>query len=280
MKVLTGKDGSVNFVEATSDGGYFESRYVRRSPDYFICYLSSHSGCNKGCRFCHLTTTKQTMMQTASVDDLVKQAKHVLEHYGETGLPAKYIHFNWMARGEPLVSETIIWDWVRLSRTLMDLAGEYGLIPRFNISTIMPRTLARPLDEIFRGINPTIYYSLYSTGEVFRDRWLPAAMQYKAALGMLAHYQKSTKKIIKIHFALIAGENDLDMHIAKLKRDIEFYGLQVQYNLVRYNPYSEEYGTESEHYERLNGALGIGSQIIPRVGPDVFASCGMFYEGD
>ena len=68
-------DSSVNFIF----DNMMEARYVQRVPDYFICYLSSHDGCNKACRFCHLTQTGQTSFNEAGVAQYVEQAKHVLK---------------------------------------------------------------------------------------------------------------------------------------------------------------------------------------------------------
>lgn len=275
-------DDSVNFVMPATDGGYWECRYVRREPDYFICYLSSHSGCNRGCRFCHLTTTGQTTMMDARGGLFLKQADLVLKHY-QTQAPAKYVHFNWMARGEPLCNRTILEDSAGLLGSLGMVAMEHGLIPKFNISTIMPTTLKKPLDEIFRITHPTIYYSIYSIKEAFREKWLPGAMPVKQALEMLVDFQRSTKKIVKLHWCFIEGENDDVVELQQMLELINSVGLRAEFNVVRYNPYSPQYGRESPNLPLLESVLkmqtkGSPVQTVPRVGPDVFASCGMFFD--
>ena len=89
---------SVNHTLATPDGGHWESRYVQRVDDCFICYLSSHTGCAYSCRFCHLTATGQTMMAPATLEDYLAQTDRVLDTYRlrrNNGLPeARYMHMN------------------------------------------------------------------------------------------------------------------------------------------------------------------------------------------
>src|SRR5690606_10958036 len=144
-------------------------------------YLSSQSACNRGCGFCHLTTTGQTVGQDASKREMLDQARMVLGHYqdlrkqrGEPLTP--YMHFNFMARGEPLANPNVSDE---ILASLGELAARSRLPSKTNISTIMPKTLRQPLAERFLYTRPTIYYSLYSLSEDFRAKWLPGAMPYK-----------------------------------------------------------------------------------------------------
>lgn len=76
-----------------------------------------------------------------------------------------------------------------------------------------------------------------------------------------------------------ASEMDIgDWHVVNKR------GIRARFNLVRYNPAAPKYGCEPEEqkqealFERMsNGLTGGGrGKIVPRVGPDVYASCGMF----
>lgn len=276
-------DQSVNFVEQQLVG-FLESRYVRKVDDYFIAYLSSQTGCNRGCKFCHLTATNQMAFTDSDYQDFLSQAMVVFRHYRKENKPAKYMHYNFMARGEVLANKHVINNSHEILNALADLAVRENLNPKFNVSTIMPVTLKKSLTDIFKIITPTMYYSLYSADDEFRKNWLPAAMPLKQALDMLKDYQHMTKKIIKIHHCFIKGQNDSKDHVLTMCDRINERNLKCEFNLVRYNPFSPEQGEESdmeiikrnlnwiEH--ELNGKV----QMIPRVGPDVFASCGLFVQ--
>lgn len=71
------EDASVNFIWRGEYPGMLEARYVRRSPEYFVCYLSSQSGCKQACRFCHLTATKQTSLIDVPIADILNQASNL-----------------------------------------------------------------------------------------------------------------------------------------------------------------------------------------------------------
>lgn len=284
LKVLNSQiDRSVNFVEQQLVG-FLESRFVRKCDDYFIAYLSSQTGCNRGCTFCHLTATGQTSFVDSSHNDFISQAIQVFKHYRKEEKPAKYMHYNFMARGEPLANKILLSSGDELLSKLGQTAKDEGLPAKFNVSTIMPVTLKKSLVDVFHYINPTIYYSLYSTDQTWRDKWMPAALPVEESIIRLKEYQEFSKKIVKIHYAFIAGENDSEKEINAVCDVVEKHNLICEFNLVRYNPASPEQGTESSQ-EVINRNIDIIQnrfsfnskvQIIPRVGFDVKASCGMF----
>lgn len=276
------EDASVNWVTPNPDGGAFEARYVRREDDYFITYLSSHTGCKKACRFCHLTATRQVMMTPATGQDYLKQASDVMGHYLTQNKAAR-VNYNFMARGEPLANPNVIEAWSSVYEPLRDLAGENGLISKFNISTIMPEDL--DLHSVFGDTGAQLYYSLYSMNPEFRKRWLPKAIDPLLALRRLADWQQTSGQLVALHWAFIAGQNDSEETIVDIIKAVKDVGLETKFNLVRYNPFSKRQGFESSeetiqrNFDMLNQAFGNpASRIVPRVGFDVKASCGMFVE--
>ncbi len=275
MKILESQiDQSVNFVEDALIG-FTESRYVRRVDDYFIAYLSSQTGCNRGCAFCHLTATGQTRSLDCDHEDFMQQARTVMAHYAKDR-PARYMHWNWMARGEALANRWLIENATELLMDLGKLSLDHGVKPKFNVSTIMPLTMRRRLIDMFPIITPTIYYSMYSADDAWRKRWMPAAMPIDEAIHQLREYQSISKKTIKIHGAFIQGENDQPDQIRAMIDKLQ--GLAVEFNIVRYNPLTSEQGEESPRLLKIQAHLNdhFPTKIIPRVGPDVQASCGMF----
>lgn len=277
------QDASVNW-DRTVDVGRLEARYVRRCPDYFVVYLSSQTGCIQACRMCHLTASGQTLVRDATFAEIVDQAATVLDHYHRETSPARIVHFNFMARGEPLANRGLVADGDGLLGELSRRAVTLGLRPRHLISTIFPRGMNRPLDDVFVTHHPDLFYSIYSTNPRFRRRWLPKALPAEAALDRLTQWQRSTQKIVSLHHAYIAGENDSEVDVHQICDAVEERGLVVNVNIVRYNsPDPSRYGVESDESIVQRNAGIYRSRlprsrvtVIPRVGFDVAASCGMF----
>jgi len=286
-KLVSKEDLSVNFIANDNHNGFLEARYVRRSDDYFIVYLSSQTGCMKSCRMCHLTATGQNKYLNSTPNDFVEQAKTVLKHYDDQK-KSKLVHFNFMSRGEPLDNIHLTNDSSKILQPLSNLAKDRGLDRKFLISTIMPDTIKNlELTSIFNNeeLFPEIYYSIYSLNPIFRKKWLPRAIEPMLALEKIKKWQDYSGKIPKIHFAFIENENDKEEDVINMCNVINSFDLKVNFNIVKYNPYNEKYGRESspeviqKNVDIMKNILKPERyKIVPKVGFDVKASCGMFIE--
>ena len=268
-----------------------EARYVRRNDNYAIVYLSSHGGCDQACRFCHLTQTKQVEMEPATPADFFLQALKVLTHYHDqvqSGKepPVQRIHFNWMARGEPLLNPHLAEHWANISGHLRDMASQLGVHDvRFKISTIMPqyRVNMDHFGDVPAVFRPTFYYSAYSYSPEWRRRWLPKALPLERGLTALQEWQKEWGGNVVLHWPFIKGENDSEQGVEMILSLVSAVRLKTRFNLVRYNPYSPVQGEESPEdvlqarFQQI-AAKWPGSKIVSRVGFDVKASCGMFIQ--
>lgn len=278
------EDRSVNLIRPKGEG-FFEARYVRRTEDYFICYVSSQSGCNLSCRFCHLTKTRQTSFDQADLADFTSQIDAVLAHHRASETPSPKMNVNFMARGEPLLNPVVRTGMKGLHDHVLSAITDAGVSEVvYNPSSIFPKgTEDLCLADAFGDLPITPFWSLYSLNLRFRKRWLPKAIAPDDALIKLLNFQQATGREVVLHWALIAGENDSDQDFEEIANLVELSGLEARLNLVRYNPADEKSGVEAPE-DRYQAALDIiggvmkrpGSRIVPRVGFDVKASCGMF----
>lgn len=293
ITLVSAYDHSTNSVLAG-----FESRWVRRE-DAEIIYLSSFDGCNQACRMCHLTQQKQTNMNPATIQDFLKQASLSLDamafqRSADTTESIKTLHFNFMARGEPMLNPVIRNQFDELAEQLIALvrtkvAGITEI--KFKISTIMPnfyeydsegRIVGGMTDLPFKKHKPEIYYSIYSTNPDFRKRWLPKAGDLQESLRLLANYD-TNGGLVRFHMPLILGQNDDLIEIRNIVRSINYFALPKVFNLIRYNSPDETTSQETDEELRLDikkylESLDFSVQMVERVGVDVFASCGMFYK--
>lgn len=286
-------DRSVNWA-IPKGKGHLETRFVRRADEYIIAYVSSHNGCKMGCRMCYLTQQRQTSFSHTTKDEYTQQVSKVIDYYDQEVKegkqpPAQRVNINFMARGEPLANKTIIHEYPLLFQEIEQRAKKSGLIPRMNISTIMPHVMRdHSLIDIIDGAaaHTQLYYSLYSVNQEFRKKWLPNSLPYPLALDKIKEYQEFSNQPITLHWAFIKGENDNYNDIVRLAQIVKTYELFGKFNIVRYNPppgIAEKDEPDEEELENILLYLQDSmrdpdnkSKIVPRVGKDVYASCGMF----
>lgn len=282
-------DRSVNLITKFKNGE-IEARCVQKTPDYISAYVSSHNGCRMKCEMCWLTATGQDNFDHVDIPTYRSQLESVLSDYRKHSLTqtATRCNVNFMARGEALANKFVINQYPRLYDTLAETTASHNLTMKPNVSTIMPYTVKnRKLTDIFPVNKPAyIYYSLYSTDPTFRKRWLPNAIDHRLALDKLKEYQVKSNNIITFHWSYIKGHNDSVEEAHRIRDLLKSYNFNGKLNIVRFNPpeNSQEVEPEEGHIERLFGIIspifaGNKNYIVPRVGKDVYASCGMFVSG-
>lgn len=277
-------DKSINYI-TKSGNSFVESRFVQRNEDYIIVYLSSHNGCNQSCRFCHLTQTGQTEEVDVTLEGYLEQASQVLNSVVFDN-KIKKVHFNFMARGEPLNNKWFVKNSSLLFTELTKLVPD-NIDCKFLVSSIIPKGLEDDLAEIFADKRSKLYYSMYSVDKTFRKRWLPKARDVEYALQSIWCMEKMTHVTPVIHYAFIKGENDSVEAVYSVCRMLKKYSVSPDFNIVRYNPHSEKCGEETD-YDTIVQLAEIFKECFPtakvkivgKVGFDVKASCGMFVEGE
>jgi adenine C2-methylase RlmN of 23S rRNA A2503 and tRNA A37 len=279
-----------------------EARYVRRKPNYISAYLSSHTGCKMGCSFCWLTATGQTTFRHVDINTYGYQLDTVLKNVSEDDNEIDMnkidknkirVNMNFMSRGDCMANKYLVNTYTELYDHLQQItnANGYGDI-KMNISSIYPNTLKHhKLTNIFKNRPVNFYYSIYSLDNDWRKVNMPNSMDPYYALSELRDLQENhPDNTVVFHCAFIKGQNDSIESVQNLANIIKSFDFpRTKFNLVRYNPppMSE---TQEADIDRLNDIFDIMnevvtnkvdtqcSRIIQKVGPDVYASCGMFFK--
>lgn len=257
----------------------FEARYVRR-PGKVSAYVSSAAGCFRRCKMCYLTDQKQFGGRQATKKDYFRQVQTIMWHHqGCRDVTAKKCNINLMARADALDNTHFRKHYDEIYDGWNDLVLDAGFDwMQVNISSIIPKNLTHI--PTFAG-NSVFYYSMYSVDPVFRQKWLPQAKEVHQALEMIHRWQSETGKTVVIHGAFISGENDSEYDVRELCESIKVkHHIKARFNIVRYNPPPSLQGKskECDHLEELRTWIEdyMPCKVIPRVDPQVYASCGMF----
>lgn len=296
QRLASALDASVNVVDPRG----FESRYVRRSAERAVLYLSPQTGCAQGCSMCWLTALGLKTAQDADLTDLLEQLTRGLRELDAATSagtePPSELHADFMARGDALASRALPEALPRFARALRIAAANRGAAPRIILSTILPRVgrgtslnaLAAAAEG--EGVRLDVYWSWYSSSPEFRARRMPAADDPARGFDRMQALSLAQGRPARIHFALIPGENDSLGDAGELRAALEARWLAARVNLVAYNPPPGEPPAEIGPEEAEARAVAYAAELaagptieavkrIVPVGPDVAASCGMFVGG-
>lgn len=285
-------DASVNVVDRRG----FEARYVRRTAERAVIYVSPQNGCAQGCTMCWLTAQRMTRAADARLPNLLAQlGRGLAELDAATAAgvpPPTELHVDFMGRGDALASRVLSDTLPGFARALRLAANFRKARPRILLSTILPRVARRvdlvdlvrgPEDE---GVQTDVYWSWYSSDPVFRQQRMPAADDANRSFDRLADLASAQRRPARVHFALIPGENDDEVDAEDLLRALQARGLRARVNLVAYNPPPGEPPDPDSIASAARAAVYLAvlraspmiervKQILP-VGRDVHAACGMF----
>lgn len=265
-------DDSVNYTIPYGKS-MVECRFVQRKSDQIVVYVSSQNGCKMACRFCHLTQTGQTEMEDVTPELFTEQMKVILYNHQNSIIDNVRCNVNFMARGEPLENQFIINNWNEISERLLKITGDFGIYKnnvKFNVSTIIPKSVVGTATEMFKGCENTwLYWSYYSHQIAFRKRWMPNASTIERCLEFIGDYPR-----VVVHGAFIKNENDKIDNLVNMLKEHPHWRM----NIVRYNPFSPKQGSEADNINEILLTLDefTKTQIIQRVGFDQACSCGMF----
>ena len=98
---------------------------------------------------------------------------------------------------------------------------------------------------------------------------------------MLAEWQASENREVVLHWAFIRDENDSEADVHAICDAVQKHNLKVRVNIVGYNPPNDKSkesfcGCHDKNLDIIKERLSNKSKIVPRVGFDVMAACGMF----
>lgn len=310
-------DPSLNMMRPFGNkGGELETRAVVRGPtfDKLCVYISSHGGCNLGCKQCHLTQNKQTSMKPSTMQDYVQQCNDMFVQFPKlrsySANKITRITAEFMARGEPLENRVVRNEWNQLYMALHKTFDEHRQLSfpqvtsdafKCHISTLMPHSFRnKSLVETFMPYGsspaswPVIYYSAWFLRPEIQREWMPNALPVSVALDKLSEYQQEMHRRtgssemgqskVLLHRAFLDGLNDSPQEMQDLVDLMKAKNVVARINSLRYSPPENEPNKQQETpdprrsqclmFLKINNPGGF--KEIERAGEDVRASCGVF----
>jgi 23S rRNA (adenine2503-C2)-methyltransferase len=266
-------DATQKFRIRLDDGLYTEVAYIDKNDGKDILCVSTHTGCNLKCKFCH-TKDMEGTVRPLKWEELSNSVTFIYEKL-KLQENNRTLLVSYMGAGDPL-------DNISNLQISMDYVNHVYKNSRFAISTLMPKqqwlyffSFAKYVLE--KDINLKVHLSLHFTNEELRKVWMPAATNIKASIAALEFYHQITNQPVEIHHTLIDGVNDSkeDMHdLADL-----LFGRNIPVKFLLYNKKDgcqEGPSNNVDLFMDYLGTQGIQTEFYMPPGRSVGASCGMF----
>ncbi len=277
IKSLKSKDGiTTKYLQEAKDDHIIETAFYGLD-EHIIC-LSSQIGCPMGCVFCAATKPaddsrpSQPLIRNLNTEEIVQQAKNVLNLLDPNVLSSKRVLLSFMGLGEPFLNyQNVVQGTEKLTR-------EYPN-SRVTISTIgaSPEKMKKIAREKL-SIIIKLHLSLHAPNDKLRRKILPRAGKIKPSLEALKYFSLTKNVKAKVNYHPIKNLNDSKKHALQLAKLLEPYPFIVKLSMFNsYNGLEPSTMGKFKLFEDTLNAHGIETcRFVSVPGLDIKAGCGQF----
>ena len=267
-KKFVSVDGTVKYLYRLADGNIIEGVLMTYKYGKTLC-ISTQVGCRMNCAFC--ASGIGGLVRCLTPGEIFSQFSVVNREQGGNAKNRQVINIVLMGSGEPLDNYDNVMKFFALCQ-------ETGISMR-NISLSTAGLVPGIIKLADSGVGVTLTLSLHSTQDERRSRLMPVNKKY--SIGELInagkYYFKKTGRRVIFEYCVIAGENDTDGDVARLKRLTQ--GFPSHVNLIPLNKVEEKdlkaptRKAVEEMAKKLTD-LGVSATVRRTMGQDINGACG------
>ena len=247
--------------------------------------MPTHTSCNLGCKFCHLTPLKNPA-KNLSHQEISEGIDYIIKDLKLRGCTVLLISY--MGSGDPLMNVEGVIESAKT--TIIEHSSRFCGV-RFAISTMMPYieilensgySMIGFTEAVKTNDLPfKVHFSLHSPFDDERKKLMPCASSIQECIRQLRWYKYLTGNQTEIHYSLMARVNDRDKDLSALVELLKGTGIPVKF--LSFNP-RKGYSLEGSPKDRVGEFMstlsfeGIKTEFYMPPGADVGASCGQFLE--
>lgn len=217
MKLVKIVKGDTDKFIFELDGSLVESVLIKHKDKITFC-ISCQIGCPIGCVFC---ATGKLFIRNLSANEIVNQVLFMVD---EIGIRPDSIVY--MGMGEPMLNLDNVIESVII---LNDTSGFNFSQKKITISTC---GIIDGFERLRLKTKCKLAVSLHATTDRVRNDLIPIDVYYADIVTAVHSFSRNTKDKVMIEYMLIAGINDTDSDLNRLKK---FDNSKIIFNLSDYN---------------------------------------------
>ena len=280
-------DGSEKFVFSTPKDEIVELTWIKNKPNIGVICAPTHTFCTLGCKFCHLSSIKDsTSMKALNSQDLCYLIESLVAEY----IDKPKILVSFMGVGEPLLNISLILEsYERLSKSLnrkLSFAFATMFINQDSFVELTEQALSKniplkvhfsmhsPIDPIRKSIIPSANNSVSSCLQLLSG-YRRKVIDNDIVMQNLQNFHPSAQPVV-IHYTLIEGVNDSDEELEELIKLGSFFHIPLK--LIKFNPIGELKRSSEENawLQVLAEEYEAPVSTYSPPGANIGSSCGQF----